>query len=122
MVMCGDVVGGVIRRTAIPVSRSSLWLAIAAVLAPLLSIVILPSVPLGLIALRKHRRATLRSRLTMTREFTATPVLSTASDGYFRGAPDPSHRSRPFHSWDPPFHCPLGFPPTPAEYTRAPGD
>src|SRR5271165_1671371 len=49
-------------------SVSALWLAIAAVLAPLLSIVIFSGVPFHLIALRKNRSAALRSRLAVSRK------------------------------------------------------
>jgi hypothetical protein len=45
-----------------------LWLSIAAVLAPLLSIVIFSGVPFHLMALHKNRSAALRSRLAVSRK------------------------------------------------------
>ena len=56
----------------------ALWLSIAAVLAPLLSIVIFFGVSFHLIALRKNRSAALRSRMAVSRKSTVVPALSTA--------------------------------------------
>jgi hypothetical protein len=61
-----------------------LWLSIAAVLAPLLSIVIFAGVPFHLIALRKNRSAALRSRLAVNKKSIVAPALSTARYKYFQ--------------------------------------
>jgi hypothetical protein len=67
-----------------PAPCSTFWLWIAAVLAPLLSIVIFSGVPFHLIALRKNLSAALRSRLAVSRKSTLAPALSTARYKYFQ--------------------------------------
>jgi hypothetical protein len=69
-------------HSSMPASCSALWLSIAAVLAPLLSIVIFSGVPFHLIALRTNRSAALRSRLAVSRKSTVVPALSTARYRY----------------------------------------
>src|ERR1700733_9794416 len=71
-------------RILMPASVLALWLSIAAVLAPLLSIVIFSGVPFLLIALRKNLSAALRSRLAVSRKSTVAPALSTARYKYFQ--------------------------------------
>src|ERR1700674_1847156 len=59
-------------------SLSLLYSSIAAVLAPLLSMVIFSGVPHWSMALRRKRAAALRSRLAVRRKSTVCPALSTA--------------------------------------------
>jgi hypothetical protein len=54
-----------------------------AALAPLLSMVIFAGAPFWPIALRKKRRAALRSRFAVSRKSTVFPALSTARCRYF---------------------------------------
>ena len=72
-------------RVSMPALVSVLWLSIAAVSAPLLSIVIYAGVPLYLIAYKhKKRSAALRSRLAVNSKSTLAPALSTALYRYFQ--------------------------------------
>src|ERR1700694_862774 len=65
-------------RSSMLPSLSVLYSSIAAMLAPLLSMVIFSGVPHWSMALRRKRAAALRSRLAVRRKSTVCPALSTA--------------------------------------------
>ena len=71
-------------RISMAAPVSALWLSSAAVLEPLLSIVIFSGVPFLLTALRKNLRAALQSRLAVNSKSTVAPALSTARYRYFQ--------------------------------------
>ena len=73
-----------ILRISMSAAFSALKLSSAAVLAPLLSIVIFSGTPCWPVALHRNRNAALRSRLAVSRKSTVPPVLSTARYKYFQ--------------------------------------
>ena len=83
MVLLNDVFRYLICLTMIGISRPTLMTSIAALLAPLLSIVTFSGTPLAFMALSKNRRAAALSRLAVSRKSTVLPSLSTARYRYF---------------------------------------
>src|SRR5450830_1894562 len=71
-------------RTVIEISLLALIASMAALLAPLLSMVTFAGTPLGCMALAKKRMAAALSRLAVRRKSTVLPSLSTARYRYFQ--------------------------------------
>ena len=75
-----------IRRTLMSTSESARTLSIAAVLAPLLSMVIFSGTPFKSMARSRNRRAAATSRLAVSRKSTVSPARSTVRYKYFQCA------------------------------------
>ena len=71
------------RRSSMSTPFSAWYASMAAVLAPLLSMLIFCGVPHWSMDLRKKRKAALRSRLAVNRKSIVWPALSTARYRYF---------------------------------------